>query len=145
MKTKNILVIFLVGLLQWAWSQNPACAFANNLVGASDDQGRNLVVDGSGNVFVVGRFAGTVDFDPSAGTANLVSSGGDDAFVAKYSNTGVYQWAIKIGSAGNETAEGVSVDASGDVYVSGGFFNTIDFNPGAGVNNLVSSGNDDIL
>jgi|JI9StandDraft_1071089.scaffolds.fasta_scaffold10786_5 hypothetical protein len=145
MKTKNILVIFLVGLLQWAWSQNPACAFANNLVGASDDQGRNLVVDGSGNVFVVGRFAGTVDFDPSAGTANLVSSGGDDAFVAKYSNAGVYQWAIKIGSAGNETAEGVSVDASGDVYVSGGFFNTIDFNPGAGVNNLVSSGSDDIF
>ena len=126
-------------------AQNPTCSFAKNPSGTSDDQGRNIVVDASGNAYVVGRFAGTVDFDPSALVANLTSSGGDDAFVAKYSSTGAYLWAIKIGSAGNETAEGVSVDASGNVYVSGGFFNTIDFDPGVGTANLTSAGSDDIF
>jgi hypothetical protein len=45
-----------------------------------------VALDASGNVHTVGRFSGTVDFDPSASTANLTAAAaGSDAFVWKLS------------------------------------------------------------
>jgi hypothetical protein len=47
------------------------------------DEGWGVAVDGSGNVHTTGYFAGTVDFDPGAGTHNLTSAGSNDVFVLK--------------------------------------------------------------
>lgn len=51
------------------------------------DAGQGLAVDRDGNVYTVGDFAGTADFDPGPGTFTLTSAGvgqgGRDAFVSK--------------------------------------------------------------
>ena len=82
-------------------------------------------VDNAGNVFVTGWFDGANDF----GGTTLVSRGGQDGFVAKYSPSGKLQWVQQMGSAENawETCRGAGVDSAGNVYVTGGFVGTASF------------------
>lgn len=51
-------------------------------------------VDGNGNIFVTGRFDGTVTIGNKTVTAN-----GSDVYVAKVASTGNVDWLVKIGAA----------------------------------------------
>ena len=48
---------------------------------------------------------------------------------------------------GESSSRGISVavDAGGNVYTTGSFLETVDFDPGAGVFNLTSTGGEDIF
>jgi hypothetical protein len=95
----------------------------------------------TGEVYVTGSFSGTVDFDPGAGTVNLTATSvAEDIFVLKLDAIGSFLWVKQFGSAGTENGSGIAVDASGNVYTTGYFENTIDFDPGAGISNLVAPG-----
>ncbi|MBK7669533.1 MAG: SBBP repeat-containing protein [Sphingobacteriaceae bacterium] len=54
-------------------------------------------------------------------------------------------WAKKLGGTGDEFGKTIAVDASGNVYTAGFFTGTTDFDPGAGISNLTSSGGFDIF
>ena len=102
------------------------------------DSGGGVATDGGGNVYVTGKFGGTVDFDPGPDTFNLTDSGdpsGGDAFIAKYSSTGQLVWARAIAASGGITenvGSTIQVDASGNVYAGGAFVGTADLDPGPG-------------
>ena len=113
--------------------------------GDNADQGTSISVDASGQVFTTGDFQGTADFDPGAGTAELTSVGSDDIFVQGLDSSGNFLWANTFGSDAFETGNAVEVDASGNVYVTGFFRNTVDFDPGAGTTDLASVGQEDIF
>ncbi|TAL59462.1 MAG: T9SS type A sorting domain-containing protein [Bacteroidetes bacterium] len=122
------------GLYQWAFSVGAANA----------DEGYDIAVDGSGDVYICGNFDGTVDFDP-VGTANLTSSGANaDGFVAKYTSAaGLYLWAFKLGS-GADICRSIALDASANVYVTGNYNGTVDFDPDPGnAVNLTAAGSPD--
>jgi hypothetical protein len=104
---------------------------------ASTDFGNSVAVDASGHAFVTGYFNETVDF----GGGDRVSAGGADIFVAKYDAGGVHQWSQRFGSASTDFGNSVAVDASGNVFVTGFFNNTVDFGGG----NLASAGVADIV
>jgi len=87
----------------------------------------SIAVDSSGNIYVGGHFSGTVDFDPGAGTTNLTSAGGADAFILKLSNAGAFLSALDMGGAGNDTVTGIAIDPLGDVYLVGTFQLTATF------------------
>src|SRR5262249_53897347 len=55
------------------------------------------------------------------------SAGESDVFVAKYSSTGAFLWAVSMGGAGYDHAYGIAVDSAGDVDVAGGFMGTAQF------------------
>ena len=76
-----------------------------------------------GFVYVTGFFSGT---EASLG---LVSRGVEDVFVAKYSQAGALQWARRFGGTTQDNPGGIAVDASGNVYVAGGFGGTATFGP----------------
>jgi len=113
--------------------------------GADHEQINALAVDAAGEVFLAGAFSGTVDFDASAGTGapQLVSAGGTDAFVAKFSAAGVLRWARTFGGAGDDAALSLAVGADGAATVAGTFRGTVDFDPGAAVKTETTAGESD--
>jgi len=122
---------------------NGNISWFRTLVGSGS--GFSIVVDDEGSVFVTGPFQGTVDFDPGAGTYNLTSSGGRDVFIIKLDINGNFVWAKKIGGASVDESYKIAVDQGGNAYVTGMYSGTVDFDPGAGTNNLTSAGGGDIF
>ncbi|MCB0410357.1 MAG: SBBP repeat-containing protein [Flavobacteriales bacterium] len=111
----------------------------------SSDYGQSITVDASGNVYTTGYFNGTGDFDPGADTTNLTSSGGYDIFVQKIDGSGNFKWAKSFGGSLYEYGWSITVDASGNVYTTGHFEGTVDFDPGADTANLTSVGNNAVF
>jgi len=97
----------------------------------SQDFGRGIATDSSGNVFVTGYYdnALTIYNQGPSGTAGttLPFTGGYDCFVAKYSSAGVVVWAARI--AGTSTSfdfgYGIATDSSGNVFVTGSYDNAL--------------------
>jgi hypothetical protein len=118
------------GLLLWA----------KKLGGTDEDDGFAIALDASGNVYTTGVFNLTCDFDPSASVSNLTSFGAYDSYVSKLDNSGNFVWAKQLGGAGNDLAQGIAVDGSGNVWTIGYFDAIADFDPGAGVQNLTPAG-----
>ena len=125
----------------WSSDDSAVAVFGST----SDDSVVSMAVDSSGNVYTTGYFYDTVDFDPGAGTANLTSNGLYDVFVSKLDSSGNLVWAKQFG--GTDAAKGLSiaVDSSGNVYTTGDFQGTVDFDPGAGTANLTSNGGRDVF
>jgi len=99
--------------------------------GYVEPRGHLLAVDGLGNVYVTGYFAGTGDFDPGPGE-DWHSSIWGASFLMKFDSAGTFQWARTWGEDGIACGCAVSTEASGDVYVTGFFDGTVDFDPGPG-------------
>jgi hypothetical protein len=97
--------------------------------GSLQDEGSSLAIDSSNNVVMIGRFSGTVDFDPSPSFYIANSSGSRDAFFAKFSPQGLMIWAKKFGGNLYDDAEDVVVDELNCIYLAGSFQSTVDFNP----------------
>jgi len=93
--------------------------------------------DASGNVYITGYFAGTINL----GGANLTSAGNEDIFVAKFNASGVHQWSQRFGDAASQTAFSIQTDGFGNVVITGNFSGTLNF----GGIDLVSSGTDVFL
>jgi uncharacterized repeat protein (TIGR01451 family) len=100
----------------------------------------SIAVDPFDNIYVTGRFSGSVDLN-NDGNFDLVPDGRSDAYIAKFSDDGSLIWAESIGGSGDDVGTDITVDNFGNVYatgrVSGGLFGRrIDINNN-GVNDLV--------
>jgi hypothetical protein len=105
--------------------------------GFGGDEGSSVTFDSAGNAIVAGHMTGTIDF----GGGPLTSAGGDDAFVAKFSNLGLHLWSRRVGDPLAQNFKDVAVNAAGDVYLTGSFSGTVDFGGGP----VTSSQSDGVL
>jgi hypothetical protein len=119
--------------------------WAKGVGGTGAETGFSTILDSSNNVYTTGSFASTVDFDPGAGTANLTSAGSVDIFILKLDSDGDYVWAKSIGETATDSARAIALDASNNIYTTGQFSNTVDFDPGVGIANLISTASTDIF
>jgi hypothetical protein len=112
--------------------------------GTGFDIGHSITVDNFGNVYTTGQFHGTVDFDPSGNTYNLTSNGAADVYIQKLDANGNFIWAKSIGGTETEASTTIVLDSLGNVYTTGYFHETVDFDPSANTYNLTSNGSNDI-
>lgn len=108
--------------------------------GVSDDQSNGIAVDNLGNVYTTGWFKTTTNFDPGATNTSVTTQGNSDIFVVKRNSSGDLIWVRTFGDFTSDEGHGLTIDDQQNIYVTGSFFGTIDFDPGGGTNNLTSNG-----
>src|SRR5262249_10507671 len=81
--------------------------------------------------------------DPGPGTLTLPYAASRDVFVQKLSSAGTLVWAEPVGGTDIDQGNSVAADSAGNVYVTGTFSTTVDFDPGTGVANLSAGGFED--
>jgi hypothetical protein len=125
------------GNFEWATS------FGGNSWG---DRGNDIAVDDSGNAYVIGDLGSAYGGDPS-GNATVVNHGSNsgDIFVAKIDTTGEFEWARAFGGYGDDRGNAIDVDGSGNVFITGSFYNTASFqsDPSGGLFEVFSNGSHD--
>ena len=94
----------------------------------SGDSGQGVTVDSSNNIYLTGYTLGGLD--------NNTNSGGRDIFLVKYNSSGTKQWTRQLGSSSNDSGQGVTVDSSNNIYLTGYTEGGLDNNTNAGGNDL---------
>jgi hypothetical protein len=112
----------------WA-KQFVATSFSNAIGGA---------IDSNNNLVTIGVFQNTVDFDPGPSTYTLSSVGSNDVFISKLDSSGNLVWARRLGGISQDSASSIAIDNANNVYTTGSFQGTVDFDPGPGVYNLTA-------
>ena len=110
-----------------------------------DDEAIAVNADDNGYVFLTGYYSGNVDFDPLSLNGNLVSINCSDMFVLKVDALGNFVWVKSFGGnyntcGGGEQGKAILSDNLGNVYVTGFYRDTADFDPGPGIHTLISNG-----
>lgn len=177
--TSNLkLLLLLLAMYSYTLhAQTPSFEWVQQMGGTGADAGRQVLLDGAGNVYLSGEFSGTVDFDPGPGVQNLTALSGSNTFVAKYTPAGALVWATRVGAAQGSTsmtmdnsgnlyvvptggyiaklsntgsitwsipvnfsyAYDIANDNAGNIYLTGIFTGTVDFDPGPGLSNLTAT------
>jgi hypothetical protein len=126
-------------------SQVPNHHWTKSLNGGSSASGKCITTDEFGNVYAAGVFGSTTDFDPSASVTNLTSNGGLDVYIVKTNPQGDFIWAKNFGGSNDDIPSEIVISATGNVYMTGIFEGTADFNPDASVSNLIAVGQQDVF
>ena len=102
-----------------------------------------IAIDNAGNIYTTGYFNGAGDFDPGAGTFTLTSGASNSGYITKFDPSGNFIWAKQIGdgaSGNNVYSYGIVLDAAANIYTTGGFVHTVDFDPGSNVSSMTTTG-----
>ncbi|MEW6469731.1 MAG: SBBP repeat-containing protein [Bacteroidota bacterium] len=142
---KNLISALIILFTIPSYAQNVAFDWVGQFSGPNDDRSRSVAVDDSSNVYTIGDFSGTVDFDPGPGAFNLTANGNRDIFISKLDSSGNFVWAARLGGASDDYGMSIALDSPGNVYATGTFTGTADFDPGTGVYNFTSVGAEDIF
>ncbi|MBI3141962.1 MAG: SBBP repeat-containing protein [Bacteroidetes bacterium] len=103
--------------------------------------GMSIAVQGLGNVYTTGYFAGQVDFDPGKGTHVLCSVvGGEDVFINMLDSNGNFVWATAIGGYDTDVGSSITLDGLDNVYSAGYYNEFADFDPDTGVFVMTAAG-----
>jgi len=122
------------------YSSGGSLLWARRFGGSLGDTTSSVRLDATeGSLYVTGNFRGSADFTGDNVT-DLTSTGAADVFVLKLDPaSGSTVWQKAVGGGSNDYGTDIAA-ADGYVYITGGFTNTVDFNPGAGVNSLTAAG-----
>ena len=141
---KKLFLLFILGISINASSQ--ALQWANNMGATTCTTVANKVMtDASGSVFNVGYFSGTVDFQSGAGVSSLTTgSTSINGYIQKLGANGSFAYVKGFLGTGACNIKSIVADASGNLYVTGGFSGTIDFDPGATSYTMTTSASNDV-
>jgi uncharacterized delta-60 repeat protein len=129
------------------YNPDGSLAWAKKAGGTGEDVGHGITTLSDNSTVVTGHFKYSAIFGPGEiNETQLVASGWDDIFIARYNPDGSLAWAKKAGGTNNEAGSGFTALSDDSIVVTGYFNETAIFGPGeANETQLVSSGSFDIF
>ncbi len=112
----SLLLVFVIGVSptlaqEWQWAKQAG--------GTAYDQVQGMKVDGSGNLYVIGNYESSAEFEEE----ELVSLGYRDIFMAKYDSLGALLWVKSYGGPGMDVGIDIQLDKEGNILLAGIFAN----------------------
>jgi len=136
-KRYSIVVVLLCNTLAMVHAQNTQLEWVKTFGNSSSSQmevPEAIDIDASGNIYTIGEFFNTVDFDPGSGVLNLTSVGDSDNYIQKLDASGNLLWAKSFGNGVSDPIVDFKIDQNGDLILYGVFRHVLDLDPGTGVN-----------
>lgn len=140
---KKYFIFPILWILSYASAQS--FEWGKTFGGISDDVVRHMVVDDAGNSYTVGYFANTAIFGEGQNQASVTAEGLSDIFISKVNPEGELVWVKSYGALDNDYANGISLDDDGNIYVTGVFQQTVNFNPDGAGGVVTSNGFHDVF
>ena len=114
--------------------------WAKQIGGTNSETSIASAVDNDGNLYCAGVFKDLVDFNPGSPTFYLQSEGNYDIFLTKFSPSGEFNWAVRMGGVNEDYVRDLAIDLNGNILSTGYFQDVVDFDPGSNTLNLNSFG-----
>lgn len=137
--TRRIIGFVLLTLSTQGWCQLVEVDWVSQIGGVNDENGLQIDTDSDGNIYSVGSFQGTLDFDPSAATENLTAVSGTDIFIQKLDAERNLIWIKQLECTENVGLPTIVIDPSNNIVIAGSFDGTIDVDPSADVYSLTAT------
>jgi hypothetical protein len=109
----------------------------------SNDIVSNILLDKFGNIYVAANFANTIVIDKTTQKKITSNNHSQDIIVLKFNSVGKLIWAQKIGGIGKDEVHDMKLDENGNLYLAGGFTNSLFFENSIQKKGLISLGNSD--
>jgi Secretion system C-terminal sorting domain len=105
------------------YDTNGNALWAKSGTGDNGDAANNVAIDAIGNVIITGSFySDSITFENTT-LLNVDNSGAyRDVFITKYDANGNLIWAVREGNSSSDECRGLSTDASGNIYISGAYY-----------------------
>lgn len=112
-----------------------------------NSRARVIAVDNSLNYYIAGTFDNFFDADPGPDSLIFTSNAvADDIYFQKFDKNDQLQWAFQLVTHGDlDALMDIAIDDSLNVYTSGCFHGTTDFDPGSTVYEMTSIGQRDLF
>lgn len=137
MKTTLPLLLLLINLIQVS-AQNLSVSWVRQFGGPSQMTSLGNTKDPSGAMITCGFIEGVTDFNPGPESNPASTNGAKDAYISKLNSDGDYLWSIAFGGTGNDMAYDVASDVQGNIYCTGEFTGTVNFNPSGNPTSLTA-------
>lgn len=106
----------------------------------------SIVTDSISNIYMSGVFDDIRDFDPGPDSVKLTAIGAWDLYVLKWSEDGAFQWIRHLGNVdGDNWAHDMVINDDEELYVTGHFTGTLDFDAGPGIFEMTATNSDPYL
>lgn len=136
---KFIYFLFFLHFSPVSYSQiSPTLDWGFSLSATENQRYSKIIKDTNGDFLVFGNYNGTVDFNPN-GTSDIHSGTITNSFIQKVDNAGNVLWTKHLEANGLMVQiNDAFLDGNNNIFITGVFQGTVDFNPGIAVNNLLA-------
>ena len=146
----NVFQLHLIFLLLAVWTngtgQVPVYAWGHSWGSPANEAIISIELDSQSNVYGVGRFHGTIDFDPGPDTVSVASIGNaNSVYIIKFDRDGKFLWVKVIGASLGMDVAGIIKCPNGNYLITGTFTGDADFDPGPGTFQLSANNLDTYL
>ncbi len=97
---------------------DPTLTWATYYGGGGDEGVGGLKNDGSANIYMTG-YTTSISSVATSGAYQTIFAGGLDVYLARFNSSGAIQWATYYGGSDTDQALAITLDASGNVYITG--------------------------